>query len=62
MKLRVETGNKCNEKRKMVNIYQNPKWKQEYCIEINKSETRKSWLMKIAWTIILMKNGKTLKQ
>jgi hypothetical protein len=34
MKLRVETGNKYNEK-KMVNIFQNPKWKQEYSIEIN---------------------------
>ena len=35
MKLRVETGNKYNEKRKMVNIFQNPKWKQQYAIEIN---------------------------
>jgi len=35
VKLRVETGNKYNEKRKMVNIFQNPKWKQEYAIEIN---------------------------
>ena len=35
MKLRVKTGNKYNEKRKMVNIFQNPKWKQEYAIEIN---------------------------
>ena len=35
VKLRVKTGNKYNEKRKMVNIYQNPKWKQEYPIEIN---------------------------
>jgi len=34
MKLRVKTGNKY-EKRKMVNIFQNPKWKQEYAIEIN---------------------------
>ena len=34
--LRVKTGNKYNEKRKMVNIFQNPKWKQEYAIEINK--------------------------
>ena len=34
MKLRVKTGNKYNEK-KMVNIFQNPKWKQEYAIEIN---------------------------
>jgi len=35
VKLRVKTGNKYNEKRKMVNIFQNPKWKQEYAIEIN---------------------------
>jgi len=24
VKLRIKTGNKCNEKRKMVNIFQNP--------------------------------------
>jgi exonuclease III len=35
VKLRVKTGNKYNEKRKMVNIFQNPKWKQKYAIEIN---------------------------
>jgi len=35
VKLRVKNGNKYNEKRKMVNIFQNPKWKQEYAIEIN---------------------------
>ena len=35
MKLRVKTGNKYNEKRKVVNIFQNPRWKQEYAIEIN---------------------------
>ena len=35
MKLRVKTANKYNEKRKIVNIFQNPKWKQEYAIEIN---------------------------
>jgi len=35
VKLRVKTGNKYNEKRKMVSIFQNPKWKQEYVIEIN---------------------------
>ena len=35
VKLRVKTGNKYNEKRKIVNIFQNPKWKQEYTIEIN---------------------------
>ena len=33
-KLRVKAGNKY-EKRKIVNIFQNPKWKQEYAIEIN---------------------------
>ena len=32
VKLRVKTGNGHNEKRKMVNIFQNPKWKQEYAI------------------------------
>ena len=35
VKLRVKTGKKYIEKRKMVNIFQNPKWKQEYAIEIN---------------------------
>jgi hypothetical protein len=35
VKLRVKTGNKYNEKRKMVSILQNPKWKKEYAIEIN---------------------------
>jgi predicted transcriptional regulator len=35
VKLRVKTGNRYNEKRKMANIFQNPKWKQEYSIEIN---------------------------
>ena len=35
VKLSVKTGNKYNERRKMVNIFQNPKWKQEYDIEIN---------------------------
>jgi len=35
VKLRVKTGNKCTEKRKLVNIFQNPKWKQKYAIEIN---------------------------
>jgi len=34
VKISVKTGNKY-EKRKMVNIFQNPKWKQEYAIEIN---------------------------
>jgi hypothetical protein len=35
VKLRVKTENKYNEKRKIVNIFQNPKWKKEYAIEIN---------------------------
>jgi hypothetical protein len=34
VKLRVKTGSRY-EKRKMVDIFQNPKWKQEYAIEIN---------------------------
>jgi len=38
VKLRVKTGNKYNEKRKMVSIFQTPKWKQEYAIEINNFE------------------------
>jgi hypothetical protein len=35
VKLRVKTRNRYNGKRKMVNIFQNPKWKKEYAIEIN---------------------------
>ena len=35
MKLRAKYGNKYNEKRKIVSIFQNPKWKQQYAIEIN---------------------------
>jgi len=35
VKLRVKTGNKYNVKRKMVSIFQNLKWKQQYAIEIN---------------------------
>jgi len=43
VKLRVKTGNKYNEKRKMVNIFQNPKWKKEYATEINKFEILENW-------------------
>ena len=35
MKLRVKTENKYNEKRKIVDIFQNSKWEQEYAIDIN---------------------------
>ena len=35
MKLRVKTKKKYNEKRKIVNIFQNSKWKQEYATELN---------------------------
>jgi hypothetical protein len=35
VKLREKTGNKYNEKRKMINIFLNFKWKQEYIVEIN---------------------------
>ena len=35
MKLRVKTENKYNEKRKIVNIFQNSKQEQEYTVEIN---------------------------
>ena len=63
VKLRVINANKYNEKRKMVNIFQNPEWKQEYAIEINNS--LKYWkilTLKIVLTIIFMKNGEILKQ
>ena len=58
VKLRAKTGNKYNEKRKRVSIFQNPKWKQQYAIDIkNKFEIlENSDLL----TIILTKNGKTL--
>ena len=40
VKLRVKAGNTYKEKRKIVNIFQIPKWKQEYAIEIhNRFET-----------------------
>ena len=62
VQLRVKTGNKYNEKRKMVNIFQNPKWKQEYAIEINnKFEMLENLDNKDSMDTILMKNGKTLK-
>jgi hypothetical protein len=35
VKLKVKTENKYNEKRKILNIFQNSKWKQEYTTEIN---------------------------
>ena len=35
MKSRVKTEKKYNDKRKIVNIFQNSKWKQEYAIELN---------------------------
>jgi len=35
VKLRVKTEKKYNEKRKIVNVFQNSKWKQEYAIELN---------------------------
>ena len=42
MRLRVNTGSKYNEKRKIMNILQNPKWKQEYAVEINKFQIPKN--------------------
>ena len=46
----------------MVNIFQNRKWKQEYAIEINnKIEYWKILMMKIVWTIILMKKQENVK-
>jgi hypothetical protein len=63
VKLRVETGNKYNEKRKMVSIFQNPKWKQEYAIEINNNfEILENLGSEGSIEINIMKNGKTLKQ
>jgi len=63
VKLRAKTGNKYNEKRKMVNIFQNPMWKQEYAIEINnKFEILENLDNEDSMDTILMKNGKTLKQ
>ena len=35
VKLRVQTEKIYNEERKMVNIFQNSKWKQEYAIELS---------------------------
>ena len=35
VKLRVKTEKKYTEKRKIVNIFQNSKWKQEYATELN---------------------------
>jgi len=35
VKLRVKTEKKYNEKRKIVNIFQNSMWKQEYATELN---------------------------
>jgi len=35
LKLRVKTEKKYDEKRKIVNIFQNAKWKQEYATELN---------------------------
>jgi len=35
VKVMVKTEKKYNEKRKIVNIFQNSKWNQEYAIELN---------------------------
>jgi hypothetical protein len=35
VKLKLKTENKYTEKRKIENIFQNPKQKQEYAVEIN---------------------------
>jgi hypothetical protein len=54
MKLRVRAGCKY-EKRRIVNIFQNPKLKQEYGIEINNRfeiQYLKIWMMKIILIII----------
>jgi hypothetical protein len=58
VKLRVITGNAYNEKRKIVNIFQNPKWKQEYTIEVNnRFEIMENLTTKIVLIMILIKNG-----
>jgi len=63
VKIRVKTENKYNEKRKMVHIFQNPKWKQEYAIEINnRFEILENLDNEDSMTIVLMINGRTLKQ
>ena len=44
VKLRVKSGSKYDEKRKIVDIFQNPKWQQEYVIEINnRFEMLENW-------------------
>jgi hypothetical protein len=54
-KLRAVSEKKCNEKRKIVDIFQNLKWEKEYAIELNNSSKYwKIWKMKIILTIILM--------
>jgi hypothetical protein len=63
VKLRVKTGNKYNEKQKMVNIFQNSRWKKECAIEINNMfEILENLDDDDTLTITLMKNRKTLKQ
>jgi len=63
VKLRTKTGNKYNEKRKMVSIFQNQKWKNQYAIEINnKFEILENFDDEDSMDTILTKNGKTLKQ
>ena len=60
VKLRIKTENKYNEK-KIVNIFQNSKWKEEYATEIN---NRFEILESIEDEGIIDNNinGKTLKQ
>jgi hypothetical protein len=60
VKLRVKTGNKYNEKIKIVNVFQNSRWKQE--IEINNRFDWQIWTMKMILKKLLMKSGKALKQ
>ena len=61
VKLRAKTEKKYNEKRKIVNIFQHSKWKQEYAIELNRFEILENMEDEYILTIILMKIGKTLK-
>jgi hypothetical protein len=63
VKLRVKTEKKYKKKRKTENIFQNSKWKQEHAIELNnRFKILENIKIMIILTIILMENGKTLKQ
>jgi len=63
MKLRVKTEKKYNWKRKIVNIFQNSKWKQEYAIELNNRFKILEYMEDEENTDNnITENGKTLRQ